>query len=248
MIMKQSFLQTVSEIKSLYISHKLEDELSGEWGAIILYRWLSFYIAALFIRLGLSANAVSIAVIIFCMLLPLSLLFSPGTAAVILGLFGIVIAVLDCVDGNIARATNSTSMKGQYIDFIADILYRIFLYTTLGFIIQAGSADDYIMLKGAAFICLVAALLAVTARLCRIYAEKRFTDARTVDTLHESNNAGGSITSRIYSFVSGLDHLLPVFILFAGIYDMLAWIMAWIFIYSLLDFLHTQWDILRRLS
>lgn len=245
--MRKSFLQTVSETKRLYISHKLEDELSGEWGAIVLYRWISFYIGALFIRFGISANAVSIAVILFCLLLPFSLLFSPKVAGILLGLGGIVIAVLDCVDGNIARVTNTASMKGQYVDFIADILYRIFLYTTLGFIIQAGSAYDHVMIKGAAFICLAAALLAVTARLCRIYAEKRFPDTQTEGTLYESNT-GSNITSWVYSFISGLDHLLPLFILVAGIYDMLVWVMIWIFLYSLLDLVYTQWNIIRRLS
>lgn len=245
--MRKSFLQTVSEIKRLYISNKLEDELSGEWGAIVFYRWISFYIGALFIRFGITANTVSVAVIFLCMLLPFSLLFSPESAWIILGLCGIVIAILDCVDGNIARVTNTASMKGQYADFIADILYRIFLYTTLGFIIQAGTADDHIMIKGAAFICLAAALLAVTARLCRIYAEKRFPNTQTAETLSVSST-GGNITSRIYSFFSGLDHLLPLFILVAGMFDVLVWVMVWIFLYSLLDFAYTQWNIIWRLS
>jgi len=246
--MNGSFFHTVSEIKRLYVAQKLRDEMRGEWGAAVFYRWISFFISALFIKCGVSANTVTGISIILCLLLPLVLLVNPDEAYIYLALGGFTIAILDCVDGNIARVTNTTSAKGQYIDFIADIFYRTSLYATLGFIVQAAYSNDFFMIRFAGFFCLMAAILAVTARLCRIYVEKRFPDVRPAGSGNDQGSLAHNIKSYIFSFVSGLDHLLPIFILIAGIYGMLFWVMIWILFYSLLDFIYTQWNIVRRLA
>jgi phosphatidylglycerophosphate synthase len=239
--MNGSFFHTVSEIKRLYVAQKLRDEMRGEWGAAVFYRWISFFISALFIKCGVSANTVTGISIILCLLLPLVLLVNPDEAYIYLALGGFTIAILDCVDGNIARATNTTSFKGQYLDFITDILYRVFLYTTLGLIIQIDSVGNVFLSRNADFFCLLSATLAIIARLCRVYTENRFSDNNSIST----NNKSKAI---IFSFLSGLDQILPIFILVAGIFDLLFWVMIWIMFYSLLDFIYTQMNNFRRLQ
>jgi len=246
--MSSRFFHTISETRRLYVAHKLQDELSGEWGAIVFYRWISFVISAIFLQWGVTANMVTWSSIFLCLLLPFALLFNPEVAYIYLAIGAIIIAILDCVDGNIARVTNTTSAKGQYIDFIADIFYRTSLYATLGFIVQAAYSNDFFMIRFAGFFCLMAAILAVTARLCRIYVEKRFPDVRPAGSGNYQGSPAHNIKSYIFSLVSGLDHLLPIFILIAGIYGLLFWVMIWILFYSLLDFIYTQWNIVRRLA
>lgn len=41
--MNKPFFHTISEIRRLYIAQKLSDELSGEWSAVLFYRWISFF-------------------------------------------------------------------------------------------------------------------------------------------------------------------------------------------------------------
>jgi phosphatidylglycerophosphate synthase len=245
--MKNPFFHTVSEIKRQYVAHKYREELSGEWGSVLLYRWISFFLGALFTHYGVSANAVTLITVILSLLLPVVLLLPPDVAFIFLAAGSIIIAILDCTDGNIARITNTVSSKGQYLDFIADVFYRISLYTTLGFIIQYSNSGWILITGHAAFFCLLAAMLAVTARLCRIYSESRFTDGQPELSGQIQATPGRNIKPVIFSFISGLDHLLPIFILLAGIYGMLVWVMIWILVYSMLDFIYTQWNIIRRL-
>jgi phosphatidylglycerophosphate synthase len=215
--------------------------MHGEWGASVLYRWISFLISALFIKYGISANTVTGFSILLCSLLPLVLLLSPDVAYIYLALAGISIAILDCVDGNIARVTNTTSSQGQYLDFITDIFYRIFLYSTLGFLIQTDSVDDVFLSRYAAYFCLLAAVFAIFARLCRDYTEKSF-------SYNNKTVADNKTITIIFSFLSGLDQVLPIFILVAGIYESLFLVMIWILFYSLLDFIYTQLNIIHRLQ
>ena len=246
--MEKSFSNTVSEIKRLYFSHKYRDELLGEWGAFIFYRWISFYASALLVKYEITATTVTWVSLFLCFTLPLVLLVNPDTAYIYLGLGGVTIAILDCVDGNIARVTNTTSLKGQYLDFITDIFYRIFLYTVLGFLIQNNSISDTFLSRFSAFLCLIAALLAIIARLCRDYAEKIFLEEKRLNSSPDKITTDNNIQSIIFSFLSGLDLLLPVFILIAGIYGSLFWVMVWVLFYSSLDFTYTQFNICRRVQ
>ena len=239
-----------SEIRRLYFSEKSHDELAGEWGAFILYRWISFPVTSFFIRTGISANNVSV----LCILLSFSLCFvflkPDGISYIYLSIIAIIISILDCVDGNIARITNSRSFKGQYLDFIADLIYRVCLYVSLGYIIQSTTVIEPVLFKKAVLLCLLSALLAIFSRLCRVYVEKRFNSQIKDNTSVEMTKVKRKYHFRdiIFSFFSGLDPLLPVFILIAGFSNVIHWLLIWILFYSILDFTNTQYRILTRVE
>jgi len=234
----------------LYFSDKSREEISGEWGAFISYRWLSFPVTAWFLKLEISANTVTV----MCMLLSFSMclvfLLPGGINYIYLSIVAVIISILDCVDGNIARVTGTQSSRGQYLDFITDIIYRIFLYVALGYIIQSASGYDLILFQYAVFLCLFSALLAIFSRLCRVYVEKRFNSQ-----LSNEPSAGAESLKRKYrirdiiiSFFSGLDSLLPVFIFIAGFNHVIHWLLFWIVVYSILDFANTQYRIFTRIE
>ena len=238
-----------SDIRKLYFREKSQDEITGEWGAFILYRWLSFPVTGWFIKFGISANSISVLCIVASFLMCLIFLLPDGIGYLYLSIVAILISILDCVDGNIARITDTRSSKGQYLDFIADIIYRINLYIALGYIIQSSPVDLYFY-KHALFFCLLSALLAIFSRLCRVYVETRF-NQQLIGTLPGENrviNQKFHIKETLFSFFSGMDPLLPVFILITGFYHVIHWLLFWVFVYSLLDFVSTQYRIISRIE
>lgn len=198
---------------------KLGEELRGEWAVVALYRPFSFVLAPVFIALGIPPTAITLGAMALAAALPWLALAASPSPFVWVAVAAMVFCVLDCVDGDVARVTQRSSAFGAYADFLADLLYRIFLYAAIG------------LLAGALAMGLAAALAAVLARCCRLYA-------------------GAAPAGRghvVYSFLSGLDHLAPPLLLVAGYFDHADWLLGWVVLYSLGDFVVTQFGVLRRL-
>jgi phosphatidylserine synthase len=95
--------------------------LAGHWFNTLFVRHFSIYITWFFIKTGVSANVVTFLII------PASLV---GTALCvphilwmnILGALLVILAeVFDCVDGEIARWTKKSSLKGVYLDLVSHV-------------------------------------------------------------------------------------------------------------------------------
>jgi phosphatidylglycerophosphate synthase len=163
------------------------------------------------------------------------------------GLLAILILTLDCLDGTIARARNTVSRFGHYLDFMTDVVTRCALYGAIGLMAPAMAPDA---LQGWVLrLALLAALLAIAARLCRVYAE-RFVGEAYGQSDHPANARSGGRRSLLevsFSLVSGIDQLLPLAVLALGVLGQLGWLVLWLVAYSALDFVYTQFAILRRL-
>lgn len=95
---------------------------AGHWFNRLVTRWFSIYFTWLFVKLGISANTVTFMMILsglagFALSLP-HLLWVNIAGAVLL-LMG---EVLDCVDGEVARWTKKSSLKGFYLDLVNHVL------------------------------------------------------------------------------------------------------------------------------
>jgi phosphatidylglycerophosphate synthase len=217
---------------------KAAEERHSEWGLVLLYRPLAFLLAPLPLLLGVPATAVTLLSLLIALALPAVAL---RWGLLPLALLAMLVLLLDCVDGTVARASGSVSRAGHYLDFITDIVFRACFYAAIG-LLAASQAPA--QLRAWALPCaLVAALLAVTARLCRVYGE-RMTGAAPYG--RESASAG--VAGRVFSFVSGVDSLVPLAALALGFAGWLGWLLLWLLVYSALDFLYTQVAILRRLA
>jgi len=100
----------------------------GHWFNVWLTRYYSIYFTWVFVKLGISANAVTF------MMIPLGLI---GAALLvphvlwlnILGLCFLMLAIVfDCVDGEVARWTGKSSIRGLYLDFVYHVLCHSLLY------------------------------------------------------------------------------------------------------------------------
>jgi phosphatidylglycerophosphate synthase len=222
---------------------KFAHELRTEWAIALLYRPVSFVLTPLVAACGASPSSVTLLGLAVACLLPYAALSGGAYAWLSVGALGVAFCVLDCIDGDLARVTGRVSDRGAYLDFIVDVLYRVAMYASVGIVADRwrdapnAAAGEHIGLATG----LLAAVLAIAARACRLYAGAN-AGSRSGRAAAERENRPA------IAFLSGLDHLLPVVVLVLGALGRVEWALAWVFAYSLADFLHTQASVWKRLA
>jgi phosphatidylglycerophosphate synthase len=131
------------------------------------YRQISFFVTPWFMNAGISANTVTGLAILICIAMPPVALLLGSHAYLGVAAFCLAYLVLDCVDGNIARVSGSSSQMGQYLDSTAGKLYAITRTVALG--IVAGYELPAVGMGGWLAVSLAAALLFVWGRESRQY-------------------------------------------------------------------------------
>lgn len=230
---------TVAELFRAHAAEKAAEEWRGEWAAALLYRPIGLVLAAGAIRLSIGATAITLTALAVALALPALALCPATSAAWLIGAVALAIPILDCVDGTVARATGTASKAGHYLDFCTDLVFRLCFYGAIGILAASHRASPAGLESWIFGLSLLAAALAILARLCRVYAE-RFAAPLT----HRDDEGGASL---LFSVVSGIDHLLPFFVIAAGFWNGLGWVVLWLLLYSVLDFLHTQFSVLSQL-
>lgn len=95
---------------------------AGHWFNRLFVRHFSIYITWLFVKAGISANTATF-LIIPAGLVGVALCIPHILWMNILGVFLLLFAeVLDCVDGEIARWTKKSSLRGLYLDLVSHVL------------------------------------------------------------------------------------------------------------------------------
>ena len=238
---------TVEDIRQSYDADKAVEERYTEWAVYYVYRPLSFQITPFFLHLSFSPSNVTFISLVLAISLPFMALWLPAPFFFV-GLMGLIISVLDCVDGNIARVTGQTSRAGGYFDFLTDILYRVLMYLSIGLIVSQSSWIPESYTNIAAACMLIAVLLAIIARMCRMHAEGDLSskEETQIDKKngHESSNW---LDKYFFPFFSGLDWALPFAVIILGYTGQLHWVLVWLLLYSALDFIHTQYSIFSKL-
>ena len=95
---------------------------------------------------------------------------------------------------------------------------------------------------------LIAAMLAIVARMCRVFAESELISKDESQTVNQSDEPPGWLDQYFFPFFSGLDWALPFAVIIFGFFGLLHWVLVWLLFYSLLDFSHTQYSIFSRLK
>lgn len=211
-----------------YRAHKLKEELATDWGSLVFYRLPAFGIAWAVLPLGTTPNQLTFAGLLTIPAIALAAwVLPPGTAMIAVTVLAIAFNVLDCADGALARVTGKGSMSGRYMDFAADILYRNVAYASYGLIadrIWPGAAFPWLALG------LTCGLLATYARVNRLYAGKLFpvTESPSVPLPRRPADIA-------FSFLSGLDTLLPLIAFAAWAAGGLTLALLWFLLFTLGD-------------
>lgn len=239
-------IPTVTEVAAAY-RPRFAHELSTEWAVALLWRPLSFLLTPLFAACAASPDAVTLLGMACALLLPVAAIIGGADAWIAVGAIAVAFCVLDCVDGDLARVTGRATPRGAYADFLTDIVYRSTLYASIGILADHATAHDAIAGLGmhvGLVVGLVCALLFIVARACRLYV-----DAHTSNSASGAGGtAGPTIAGVAVAFLSGLDHLLPLGVLAFGAIGRIDWLLAYLFVYSLGDFVLTQCAAWRRLG
>jgi len=123
-------MYSIYDIKEHYTEEKrLLDKETNFW--VYLYvRKLSFYVTWLCLRIGLTANQVTLISLILGMLGCFFMILGDRESTIIGAILINLWAILDCVDGNIARVLKKTNKMGWFFDSISGfILNSILLFS-----------------------------------------------------------------------------------------------------------------------
>lgn len=219
-----------SELLADYRAEKLRDELASDWGSVVFYRVPAFAMASASARLGVTPNQLTVAGLLLIPAIALAAWFLPPTPAMLVIIpLALAFNVLDCADGALARATGRSSLRGRYLDFAADILYRNVAYASYGLV------ADHIW-PGASFpwlaVGLCCGILVTYARVNRIYAEKLFPKPSAPDPATPRRR---SLFDICFSALSGIDTLMPILAFLAWMAGLLWAAMLWFLLYTLAD-------------
>ena len=158
---------TMADIKAS-LSH--EKKMEDSQFAIYVHRPLSYPLTYLFVNRGVSAWTVSIlsAVVAFigCMLICSASYPVRWIGIALINLW----AILDCVDGNVARVTKTQSNKGAFMD--AESGYMICAFVYLAFGMAAYHTDEIALFPDKVTYLFVGAMASVSDLLARLIHQK----------------------------------------------------------------------------
>src|SRR5262245_4022942 len=103
---------TLSDVSRSLPPEKRKEELRGEWMCVRFYLPIGNILTVLLLRLSVGANQVTLTGLVLSVALPFVALRDPENGHVLVGLLGMLIAMLDCVDGSIARLTATENPYG----------------------------------------------------------------------------------------------------------------------------------------
>ena len=198
----------------------------------LLYRPLSFPSGWLFYRIGLRANTVSLLTILISICSCLMMIFGDLGDMVIAAFLMMLVALMDCVDGNIARARDETGPGGEWMDALSGYTVYALLPLTLG--IHVCLEDPSEILPGLWII--VGSVTSIANLFLRLIHQK-FINSKLGQSSQIGLKAGGSLFSKFSSEMGMVGWMMPT-LLVAAITNMLkAYLMVYCLFYVISAFL-----------
>ena len=127
--MKKISIVDYSEFKALLGEAK---RASDPMWCKFVYRPLSFPAGWLFYKIGIKANSVSFLSILLAFISSFIIVSGSSNEIIFASFIMLSIALLDCIDGNIARARGETGLSGEWIDALSGYIVYALLPVSLG--------------------------------------------------------------------------------------------------------------------
>jgi hypothetical protein len=134
----------VSQLKQICRPHNRKQD----WFIRLVARPISIYITKILLYTPVSANLVTLMMLIFGILAGISFTLDNYWASLAGGLILILNIILDCVDGEIARFRNTSSLQGAYLDRLIHIIVSPFIFIGITFGAYTSSGDSRIFIGG----------------------------------------------------------------------------------------------------
>ena len=134
--MPESYRSLLAAVRASYTPEKAAEEKQAEILAYLIYRPNSFWLTPLLLRLDVSADGVTVAMIGLAATMPVVAAWGGPGAWVGIVAIALLLQVLDCVDGNIARVTQRFSKVGGMLDGLCTLLFWALFFFSAGILAQ----------------------------------------------------------------------------------------------------------------
>lgn len=221
----RSSIPSVSQIRALLPpDHSRFDSL---WVRFVL-RPLSFPTARMFMGLGFSANHVSYLAVLVSLLAGILMAIGERNTVIAGALLFNCFALLDCVDGNIARAQKQASPYGGFIDALGGYVAFACVFPAAGIAAEHTNQISIPFVENLNFIIVgtVAAISNLTMRL----AYQHFSNIVGQKTI-----TPGTFRKRVDSNLGITGILMPA-VLMGAIFQQLYWVVLFYAVFYVLAF------------
>lgn len=217
----------------------------------IIYRPLSFVFASICAKLGISANTVSYISAIEAIIAGSFFLWNDYTCNIIGAILINVWLLMDCIDGNLARAVKKQPF-GEFADASSSYILVGIMGTCIGF--AAYHQGGVFFESGSEWLILMGALGSNADSLTRLIyqkyknVERKMADMKILEVEHENridNNYVGSFKVRVENEL-GIGGFLPFASLVCAIFNALDIFVIYCFCYYGASFLVSTLILVRK--
>ncbi len=165
---------SIEDARRSLSAEKRWSELQGDWPSSLIYRPLSIWLTPLCVRLGISARAITLSCAALALALPAVALVGGPYAYVVIAALAFVVHVFDCLDGNVARVTGTTSEQGGLLDAFVDICFWSLFLLAIGLLADAQTSTSLLAPGRGVTLALACSTLVLTHRVLRDHYAERF--------------------------------------------------------------------------
>ena len=181
----------------------------------VIFRPLSFPIGWVVYKLGMSANLISLLSIFISLMSFFVLIFFSSKYVIIISILLLIVALLDCVDGNVARARGSTGPGGEWLDAMSGYVVYAIIPVALGLHID----NYYHTYFFSGFWVLIGAISSISNLFLRLIYQK-FINSWPDNSVKIKFKGNNSLYSRLSSEAGLVGWMMPA-LLVAAITNML---------------------------
>tara|TARA_B100001057_G_C22741552_1_gene907970 strand:- start:407 stop:1126 length:720 start_codon:yes stop_codon:yes gene_type:complete len=210
--MKTVVLKDYAEFKALLGEAK---QNSDPIFCRLIFRPLSFPTGWILYKFGIKANSISLISILFTLISSCVLVLGSMNDAVFVSLLMLTVSLLDCIDGNIARARHETGPGGEWMDALGGYTVYALIPLALGIHIYLHYPNTY----WPELWIIVGALTSVSNLFLRLIYQK-FLSAK-IDEHSQKNIKGSDSLFSKFSGEMGLVGWMMPSLLIASVMNML---------------------------
>jgi phosphatidylglycerophosphate synthase len=184
------------------------------WCRFVL-RPLSFPVGWLIYKTGMTANSISLISIVITVFSSFILVIGSANSVILVSFLMLLVGLLDCIDGNVARARGETGPGGEWMDAFSG--YTVYALIPLALGIHIDLYYPLSVLPG--FWIIVGALTSISNLFLRLLYQK-FVSSKLDEFTQKDFKGSDSLFSRFSSEMGLVGWMMPV-LLVASITNML---------------------------
>ena len=206
----------------------------------LFYRPISLYLAWIFFKIGINANTVTIFSIFLTFLACFLFIYGNVISAIFGSIIFMLIAICDCIDGNIARASEKLSIKGEWLDASLGYILYGFQPISLGIYLEKNSYGNFFQ----GFWIIIGALISILNLLSRIFFQKYI---NIISKFNSTNQVNLKSSFSIGNEIGMVGFMMPLLIIATLIQRLDIYIIFYFLIYTL-TFIYVFFNISKKLE